>query len=515
MSGGFLRSTVVVGANTGLSRVLGLVRDVVIARLFGAGTGADAFFVAFRIPNFLRRLFAEGAFAQAFVPILTEYKTHREHCDVKDLVSHTAGMLGTVLIGVTALGMLAAPMLVMMFAPGFLADEPKQQLTQAMLRLTFPYLLFISLTALAGAVLNTFGRFVVPAITPALLNLVLIGAAVWLAPILGEPVYALAIGVFFAGMVQLAFQFPALARIGMLVRPRLKRKHEGVARIMKLMAPAIFGVSVSQINLLFDTIIASFLVTGSVSWLYYSDRLVEFPLGVFGIALATVILPGLSRQHANADPHAFSATLDWALKLTLVIAAPSALGLALLSKPMLTTIFQYEAFTDVDARMAGHSLVAYAVGLPAFVAIKVLAPGYFSRQDTRTPVRIGVAAMLANIVLNLLLVVPLAHAGLALATSASAVLNAGLLFLGLRKQGDYVPGGEWGGWFGRVGFACGMMAAVVFGLNYWVGDLAGFGVFARIAWLSVFVLCGAGTYFLALFLCGARIADLAAPTRSA
>ncbi len=511
MSSRFLRSTIVVGANTGLSRVLGLVRDVAIARLFGAGMGADAFFVAFRIPNFLRRLFAEGAFAQAFVPVLTEYNTCREQDDVRDLVSHTAGMLGTVLAGVTLLGILAAPVLVLMFAPGFVADEPKQELTQTMLRLTFPYLLFISLTAFAGAILNTFGRFAIPAFTPALLNLVLIGAAIWLAPLLQQPVYALAFGVFVAGIVQLGFQLPALARVGMLVRPKLKRDHEGVTRIMKLMAPAMFGVSVSQINLLVDTIIASFLVTGSVSWLYYSDRLVEFPLGVFGIALATVILPGLSRQHANADPRAFSATLDWALKLTLIIAVPSALGLAILSKPMLTTIFQYEAFTQVDAQMASRSLVAYALGLPAFVVIKVLAPGYFSRQDTRTPVRIGVVAMLTNIVLNLILVAPLAHAGLALATALSAMLNASLLLRGLRREGIYLPSRDWVAWFARVGFACGLMATVVFGLDYLVGDLSTFGVAARVGWLGLFVCSGAVTYFISLFLCGARTRDLRAP----
>ena len=439
-----------VGASTLASRAVGFVRDVVIAQGFGASAGADAFFVAFRLPNFLRRLFAEGAFAQAFVPVLSEYQTQREIGEVRDLVSHVAGALIGVLAVVTVTGVVAAPVLIAVFAPGFLSDAAKYALAVEMVRITFPYVLFISLVAFAGGILNTYGRFAIPAFTPVLLNLCLIGAALWLAPVLDVPVVALAWGVLAAGFVQLAFQFPALAALGMLVRPRLRRAHEGVSRVISLIVPAVFGVSVSQINLLVDTVIASFLVTGSVSWLYFSDRMVEFPLGVFGIALATVILPHLSRQHATVSPESFSDTLDWALRLVVLVATPAALGLGMLAAPILATLFQYGQFSAHDVDMAARSLLAFAFGLLAFVAVKVLAAGYFSRQDTRTPVRIGVVAMLSNIVLNLALVVPLAHAGLALATTLSAFLNAGLLLRGLMVRGVFRPRPGWGRFIVRV-----------------------------------------------------------------
>ena len=432
------------------SRVFGFVRDVVIAHAFGAGAGADAFFVAFRLPNFLRRLFAEGAFAQAFVPVLSAYRAHRDVGEVRDLVSHVAGALIGVLAVVTVAGVVAAPVLIAVFAPGFLSDAAKYALAVEMVRITFPYVFLISLVAFAGGILNTYGRFAVPALTPVLLNLCLIGAALWLAPVLDIPVVALAWGVLAAGFVQLAFQFPFLAALGMVVRPRLRRAHEGVSRVISLIVPAVFGVSVSQINLLVDTMIASFLVTGSVSWLYFSDRMVEFPLGVFGIALATVILPHLSRQHAAASPESFSDTLDWALRLVVLIATPAALGLGMLAAPILTTLFQYGQFSAHDVDMAARSLLAFAFGLIAFVAVKVLATGYFSRQDMRTPVRVGIVAMLSNIVLNLVLVVPLAHAGLALATTLSAFLNAGLLLRGLLLRGVFRPRPGWGGFIGRV-----------------------------------------------------------------
>ena len=450
MSQTLLKSAGVVGASTMISRVLGFVRDVVIAQAFGASTGADAFFVAFRIPNFLRRLFAEGAFAQAFVPVLSEYRTQREIGDVRDLASHVSGALLGVLAIVTAVGVVAAPVLIAIFAPGFLSDPEKYALAVEMLRITFPYVLFISLVAFAGGILNTYGRFAVPAFTPVLLNACLIGAALWLAPVLDVPVVALAWGVLAAGIVQLAFQFPFLAALGMLVRPRLRRAHEGVSRVISLIAPAVLGVSVSQINLLVDTVIASFLVTGSVSWLYFSDRMMEFPLGVFGIALATVILPHLSRQHAASSPAAFSDTLDWALRLTVLIGTPAALGLGMLATPILATLFQHGEFSARDVDMAARSLLAFAAGLPAFIAVKVLAAGYFSRQDTRTPVRVGVVAMLSNIVLNLALVVPLAHAGLALATTLCAFLNAGLLLRGLVARGVFRPRPGWGKFILRV-----------------------------------------------------------------
>ena len=507
-----LKSTATVGANTVLSRVLGLVRDVVIAWAFGASRDTDAFFVAFRLPNLLRRLFAEGAFSQAFVPILGEYKSQRGHEEVRELAAHVAGSLGAVLLVVTAVGVLAAPVLVMIFAPGFIDNEDKFTLTVQMLRITFPYLLFISLTAFAAGLLNTYGRFGVPAFTPVLLNLSLIGAALWLAPRMEEPVTALAWGVLIAGMAQLAFQLPFLKRLGLLVAPRIRRAHEGVRRIVRLMIPAAFGASVAQINLLIDTLIASFLVTGSVSWLYYSDRMMEFPLGVFAIAMATVILPSLSLQHAEEAGGLFSDTLDWAMRWVVLVAVPSALGLVLLADPILTTLFQYGEFSPRDVHMASLSLVAYAIGLVGFMFIKVLAPGYFARQDMRTPVRVGIVALVVNLILNLALVVPLKHAGLALATSLAAFVNAALLYRGLRRDGVHRPRPGWTGFFAKVVFANLAMAAFLLALRgspeVWIqADLG-----MRATRLTLMVLSAAVVYVLCLFIAGIRPQQLRSPT---
>ena len=508
MSRGLLGSTAKVGGYTLMSRILGFVRDVVIARAFGASLGADAFFVAFRIPNLLRRLFAEGAFSQAFVPVVSEYRSQRSHAEVKDLAAHTAGALGGVLVLVTAAGVVAAPVLITVFAPGFLQQGEKYELAVQMVRITFPYILFISLTSFAAGILNSYGRFGVPAFTPVLLNLSLIGAAVWLAPLMAQPVTALAWGVLLAGVAQLAFQLPFLHRLGMLVGPRLRRGHDGVRRILRLIVPALFGVSVAQINLLVDTLIASFLVTGSISWLYYSDRMVEFPLGVFGVALATVILPNLSQRHAEGTPEAFSKTMDWALRWVLLLALPAAVGLALLAGPILTTLFNYGRFGEHDVQMASLSLVAYASGLLGFVMIKVLAPGYFARQDTRTPVRVGVVAMLANIALNLALVVPLKHAGLALATSLSAYINAGLLLRGLRRDGVYVPESGWRGAALRALAANVAMAAVLVAFRGEPSLWLDAGVAERATRLTLLVTGGAVVYIGVLAATGVRPRDL-------
>ena len=392
------------------------------------------------------RLFAEGAFSQAFVPVLSEYKEQRDFAEVRSLTANVFGFLGTILLLVSVLGVLAGPIMVAVFAPGFIDDGEKFDLTVSMVRMTFPYIMFISLTAFAGAILNTYGRFGVPAFTPVLLNISLILCAVFLAPHFSQPVVALAVGVFIAGVAQLFFQMPFLAKLGLLVWPELKRSHDGVRRVLKLMLPAIFAVSVSQINLLVDTLIASFLVTGSVTWLYYADRMVEFPLGVFGIALATVILPALSRQHAQHAQASFSNTIDWALRLVALIALPAALGLVVLSAPILTTLFHYGAFSGHDVAMTSLSLMAYSIGLLGFIGVKVLVPGFSARQDMRTPVRIAVVAMVTNIVLNLTLVVPLAHTGLALATSLAAFVNAGLLLWHLQR-GQNLPSACWMGVF--------------------------------------------------------------------
>ncbi|WP_265047098.1 murein biosynthesis integral membrane protein MurJ [Alkalimarinus alittae] len=504
-SPGLLKSSSVVGSMTMLSRILGLVRDIVIARYFGAGAGADAFFVAFKIPNFLRRLFAEGAFSQAFVPVLSEYRAKKELRDVRALINSVAGVLGAVLLVVTLLAVVGSPVLTTIFAPGFIGDEEKFSLASEMLRLTFPYLLLISLTAFAGSILNSYGRFAVPAFTPVLLNLSLIASAIWLSPLFENPIIALAWGVLIAGMLQLFFQFPFLLKMGLLPRPRLDYRHEGVARIMRLMLPALFGVSVSQINLLLDTILASFLQTGSVSWLYYSDRLSELPLGVFGVAIATVILPSLSRKHTSESSDAFSKTLDWALRVVLVIGFPAAIALLLLAEPLLATLFYHGELTELDVAMSTLSLRAYASGLMAFMLIKVLAPGYFSRQDTKTPVKIGVIAMVVNMVFNLILIWPLAHTGLALATALSAWLNAYLLYRGLLKEGVYWLQDGWGKFMFQLLFSLLIMSGVILVLLQYFPDWLLMSVMERIGYLSIMVVSGGASYFVALYVSGIRL----------
>jgi putative peptidoglycan lipid II flippase len=436
-----IKSTASVGSMTLLSRVLGLARDIVIARFFSASDAADAFFVAFKIPNFFRRLFAEGAFSLAFVPVLTEYRNKYSEIETRDLINHVAGTLGFILLLLSLLGVAASPFLISIFAAGFVDQPAKFELTSDMLRLTFPYILLISMTAMSGGILNTWKRFAVPAFTPVLLNLSLIGCALWLSPRLDLPITALAWGVLIAGVAQLLFQLPFLYREGLLPKPKWGWKHEGVQKIIKLMIPALFGSSVAQINLLFDTFIASFLVSGSVAWLYYSDRLLEFPLGVFGIALATVVLPNLSEAHYRDGGDRFNKTLLWAIQLSLLIAVPATFGLFLLAQPILSTLFEYGAFQSNDSMMAAYSLMAYSLGLPAFILIKILANGFYARQDTRTPVRIGIQAMVLNMLLNVIFVVSMLeadflapHVGLALATTASAYFNAFRLARELRRD---------------------------------------------------------------------------------
>lgn len=505
---GLLRSTGVVSLFTLLSRVLGLVRDVVVANLFGAGGGVDAFFVAFKIPNFFRRLFAEGAFSQAFVPVLSEYRTQREHAEVQLLVSYTLGSLGGVLLLVTVVCVTFAPLVTFLFAPGFHDMPEKFDLAADMLRLTFPYLLLISLTALLGSVLNSYGKFAMPAFTPVLLNICLISAACFAAPLMDPPVMALAWGVLAAGAVQLVFQLPFIKQINLLTPPRWGWSDPGVKRILKLMLPAMFGVSVAQINLLLDTVLASFLTDGSVSWLYYSDRLMEMPLGVFGIAIATVILPSLSRKHASQSQEAFSQTLDWAVRMVLLIGVPAALALVVLAAPLLVTLFQYGEFTPSDVERASLSLQAYGLGLVGFMLVKVLAPGYFARQDTKTPVKVGIKAMVTNMVFNLALIVPLAHVGLALATSLSAMMNAGLLWFGLRKEGVYRAQPGWWLFCARLVLSSTLMALVIVFLNKDLAQWLAWGWQQRSGYLTLLVAAGMGAYFGSLLLMGMRPRDL-------
>lgn len=451
------KSTAIVSGMTLISRVMGFIRDMLIANIFGVSPATDAFFVAFKIPNFLRRLFAEGAFAHAFVPVLSDYKQKAAPAALKLFIDKTAGTLTGLLLLLTLVGVLASPLLIVFFAPGFLWQGDQYELAVNLLQITFPYLLFISLTAYAGSILNTHGQFAVSAITPVFLNICMIMAALWLAPLFGEPILALAWGVFAAGVIQMLFQIPALLRLDLLPRLRWGWRDDGVRRVLNLMLPAIFGVSVVQVNLLFDTLVASFLASGSVSWLYYSDRLVEFPLGILGVAVSSVILPNLSKSHAEQDNAAFSKSLDWGLKLVLLIGLPATLGLVLLAQPLLATLFQYNEFGADDVVMTSRSLMAFALGLLAFILIKVLVPGFTARQDAKTPVRFGMYSIISNVLLNSILVWPLAHAGVALATTLSAYLNAGLLLIALLKQKIYQPGKGWWPFIVRVIFGCLLM----------------------------------------------------------
>jgi putative peptidoglycan lipid II flippase len=516
---GLLRSTATVAAMTMLSRVMGLLRDMVMARIFGSSVATDAFLVAFKIPNFLRRLFAEGAFSQAFVPVLTEYKEQRSVSEVRSLIRNVAGTLGLGLLIVSILAMLFAPAVTSVFATGFLLKYPdKFELTYQLLRITFPYILFISLTALAAGVLNSYGRFAVPALTPVLLNVCLIAAALWGAPYFDEPITALAWGVFVAGVAQLLFQLVYIARLGLLSWPGFRWRHLGVRRIMKLMVPGIIGSSAMQINLLFDVLIASFLVTGSVTWLYFADRMIELPLGVFGIALATVILPSLSSKHSQGDPQAFSQTMDWALRLVLVIALPSAVGLGVLATPIISTLFQYGDFTGHDVQMAAWSLLAYSFGLLGFILVKVLAPGYFARQDTRTPVRMAMISMVVNMAANVIFVVLLVqvgfegpHAGLALATTLSSFVNAMLLLRGLCRQKIYQPSSGWNRLFVQVGLAAlcmGLILHLSAKSEHWWLSVGGLARVFHLGWL---IALGAVAYAVVLYVSGVRFHHLRRP----
>ena len=502
-----LRALATVSGMTTLSRILGYVRDFLIARAFGAGLATDAFFVAFKIPNLLRRLFAEGAFSQAFVPILSEYRTRQGAEDTRSLVDSVATVLFLALVLVTVLGVAAAPAIVWLSAPGFAGDPVKFELTVALLRITFPYVLFISLVALAAGVLNTWNRFAVPAFTPVLLNVSFIVAAAFAAPYFDPPVKVLGWAVFVGGILQLALQLPFLARIGMLPRWRLDLQHPGVRRVLKLMAPAVFGVSVSQLSLLLNMIFASFLVTGSVSWLYYADRLMEFPAGVLGVAVGTILLPSLSKYHSAGAAGDYSKLLDWGMRMTLVLAVPAAVALAAIATPLIAALFHYGKFSAEDAAMTERALVAYSVGLVGMIMVKILAPGFYARQNVATPVKIGVLTLVATQAMNLLFVGPLAHAGLALAIGLGACLNALLLFGVLRRQGIYVPQPGWGLFAAKVAIAVLLMAAALraaAGPAQWWFEA---GAAMRVAALGGLVVLGAAVYLGALLAFGFRLRD--------
>lgn len=511
-----VKSGLIVSAMTLISRVLGLVRDVVIANIMGAGASADAFFFANKIPNFLRRLFAEGAFAQSFVPVLSEY--HQKDIDnhtkeTRLLIGQVSGTLGVIITLVTLFGMIASPLIVMLFGPGFFMDSmnegggEKFDLASSLLKITFPYLWFISFTALSGAVLNTYGRFAVSSFTPVLLNVCIISMAIWGRNLFASPEYALAWGVFLGGFVQFIFQLPFLYRAGALVKPQWGWRTKGVTKIRKLMAPALFGVSVTQINLLLDTQIATLLVTGSVSWLYYADRLLEFPLGLFGIGIATIILPSLAKLHTKKNTDEFSQTIDWGVKIINLLGWPALVGLMVLAQPIIMVLFMRGEFTQFEVIQVSFALFAYLSGLVSFMFIKVLAPGYYARQDTKTPVKIGIKAMVSNMAFNIMLAPFFGYVGLAIATTMSASLNAYWLYQGLKEQNVYQLSSSAKWLILKVIISAIIMAFVVFNLSPSFDVWLEFTFIQQISQLLICILSGVICYFVSVFILGIRFRD--------
>jgi len=507
-----LKSLAAVSSMTLFSRVLGFARDAIVARVFGAGLATDAFFVAFKLPNLLRRIFAEGAFSQAFVPILAEYKSKQGEDATRVFVAYVSGLLTLVLAIVTIAGMLAAPWVIMVTAPGFADTADKFALTTQLLKITFPYILLISLASLVGAILNTWNRFSVPAFAPTLLNVSMIGFALFAAPLFHPPVLALAWAVTVGGVLQLFYQLPHLKKIGMLVLPRISLRDAGSIRVVKQMGPAILGVSVSQISLIINTIFASFLVSGSVSWMYYADRLMEFPSGVLGVALGTILLPSLSRSFASGNHDEYCRLMDWGLRLCFLLALPSAVALGILSKPLTVSLFQYGKFTATDALMTQKALVAYSVGLMGLIVVKVLAPGFYSRQDIKTPVKIAIVTLIMTQLMNLAFIGPLKHAGLALSIGLAACLNASLLYWQLRKQKIFTPQPGWQRFLLRLIIAVVVMAAALLGVLSIMPEWSQGAMVWRLLRLMAVVAVGGIAYFATLALLGFKVKEFARRT---
>lgn len=499
-----LKSLAAVSSMTMVSRVLGFVRDAIIARIFGAGMMTDAFFVAFKLPNLLRRIFAEGAFSQAFVPILAEYKSQQGEEATRTFIAYVSGLLTLVLALVSLIGVIAAPLVIWITAPGFTDTPDKFAITAALLRITFPYIFFISLASLAGAILNTWNRFSVPAFAPTLLNISMILFSLFATPYFNPPVLALAWAVIAGGILQLGYQLPHLKKIGMLVLPRLNLRDTGVWRVLKLMAPAILGVSVSQISLIINTIFASFLISGSVSWMYYADRLMELPSGVLGVALGTILLPSLAKSVAKGDNKEYSRLMDWGLRLSLLLALPCAVALGILSKPLIVSLFQYGQFSNHDASMTQRALIAYSIGLVGLIIVKVLAPGFYSRQDIKTPVKIAIITLVLTQLMNLLFIVPLQHAGLSLSIGLAACLNAGLLLWQLLKQKIYTPQPGWLAFILKLVISVAIMATALLFTMYFVSAWDSGNMLIRLCRLMMIVIVGIVAYFSSLFILGFR-----------
>ncbi|WP_392562714.1 murein biosynthesis integral membrane protein MurJ [Orbus sturtevantii] len=493
-----LKSLAAVSSMTMISRVLGFIRDAIVARYFGAGMATDAFFVAFKLPNLLRRIFAEGAFSQAFVPILAEYKSQQGDEAARTFVAYVAGLLTLVLAVVTLIGIVASPIIILITAPGFTEPVEKFELASLMLKITFPYILLISLASLAGAILNTWNRFSVPAFVPTFLNLSMIGFTLFATPYFNPPILALAVAVVVGGVLQLLYQLPYLKKIGMLVLPRINLRDSGVWRVLKLMGPAVLGVSVSQISLIINTIFASFLISGSVSWMYYADRLMEFPSGVLGVALGTILLPSLAKSFSKGDIKQYSDLLDWGLRLCVLLALPSAVALGVIAKPLIATLFEYGKFTAHDSEMTRQALVAYSIGLLGIILIKVLAPGFYSRQDIKTPVKIAIMTLILTQAMNLAFIGTLKHAGLALSISIAACFNAGLLYWQLRKQQLFTPKPGWLGFIIKIIIAVMVMSAVLVIGSELLPDWSTGSMLSRIARLLLLIIVAVIAYFGAL-----------------
>jgi putative peptidoglycan lipid II flippase len=505
MAGHLLKKGFIVSAMTLISRVLGLLREVLVANVLGAGMAADVFLMVQKIPNFLRRLFAEGAFSQAFIPVLAEYHNQDNREKVLDLLNKVAGTLGLIVLVVTALAMLGSPLVMTLYTPEWRDEPAKFALATELLRITFPYLFFITLTGLAGSVLNSVGRFAVPAVTPTLLSICLIGGALITADQMEAQARTMAWAIFIAGFAQLLVQLPFLWKEGLLPRPSWGWSHPGVKKILKLMLPAMFGVSAGQLGLMLDGVFLSMLEEGSVSWLYFADRLMEFPLGLFGIATATVVLPSLSRYAAANDDVNFNKTIDWGLRFQLLIGLPAAAGLIVLADGLVFTVFQHGKFTAADALRTSSALIAYTGGLLSFMLVKVLATGFYSKQDMRTPVRIGLITLAVNMVGNLILMWPLGAVGLALSSSISGTVNAALLFIMLRRRRHYSPESGWVRWSAQLGFATAVMSVVIYSVSPNTDAWASATVMTRIAWTSGLVILGGAIYVAALLLVGVRL----------
>jgi putative peptidoglycan lipid II flippase len=507
-----LKTLASISGMTMLSRITGLARDVLINTQFGANALSDAFNIAFRIPNLLRRLFAEGAFAQAFVPILAEYKTLKGEQATKDLVDHVGTLLTWSLLLTCVLGIIGAPLILYFAASGFVGKPDVFNAAVVMTRIMFPYIGFMSMVALAGGILNTWREFKIPAFTPVIYNLSSIAGSLWLSRYLAQPIYALAIAVFVGGVLQLAIQVPALIKIGMLPRigwrPGNAWQDEGVRRITRNMLPAILAVSASQISILINTSLASRMVAGSTSWLVSADRLMEFPTALLGVALGTILLPGLSKANADGDMHEYSALLDWGLRLTFLLAMPAGVALATIPEALTATLFHHGKFDAHAVHMTANALVSYGVGLIGLIVVKILAPGFYARQDIRTPVKIAVSVMIATQLMNLIFVPMFAHAGLALSVGLGACVNALFLFIGLRKRGIFHPKKGWPFFLLKLLAALLLMA----GVSSWMSDQFPWlemrhTPILRAAALGLLIVISAAAYFGALAIMGFRPKD--------